>query len=220
MKSKMILSVVMAAAITLSGAAMATNANFNAQAASIGNTVTMGTVQLQNATNGVTGQNISMDTLFNVSNLGTLTDPVENTAKIVIQGSLPVTLSLGKYDDKLLYQIGDGPDGVVANWANYYKSNVVITVKKLANSTTQRYASNCDTDNDGFTSIFDTIAGNGSNSINTLLAKLGSLHHGDVVTITTKTKFDQACLTQDQVNAFQGTFLSVNLKLVATEAKY
>lgn len=219
MKSKMILSVVMAAAITLSGAAMATNANFNAQAASNSNTITMGTVQLQNGINGQIGQSISMDTLFNVSNLGTLTDPVTNTASITIQGSLPVTLSLGKYKDNNLYEITHAPVGVVTNWGDYYKSNVVITVKKLATSTKQSYSFNCGTDTKGFTSIFDTIGGPGLNSINALLAGLGTLDHGDIVTITTNTKFDETGLNQDQVNAFQGTLLSVNLKLVATEAR-
>ena len=212
MKSKMILSVVMAAAITLSGAAMATNANFNAQAASNGNTITMGTVQLQNFTNGQMGQSINMDKLFNVSNLGTQNASLPNISKIIIKGSLPVTLSLGKYDDNKLYQIADGPDGVVANWGNYYKSYVTIDVLRPDTKTPVTYNTGC------YYSIFDTIGGNGCNSINTLLGKFGTLHNGDIVTITTTTKFDETGLTQDQINAFQGTLLSVNLKLVATEA--
>ena len=243
MKSKSILSLVMAAAVTLGGAAIATNANFNATATSNGNTITMGTVQLGNINSGEVGQTINMDTLFNVSNLGTLTDPVTQSRKIVIRGSLPVTLSLGTYtnNENRVFEAAN-PSGLMPTWWRHFKSNIVVSVTRAANGRIDSYTSRPDTLTDGFDSIFDTIEGATHNpttenttGLNSMLSLLGTLYPGDIVTITTKNKFAQTAyytqmadktwvngpytLTQDEVNAFQGKSLYVNLKLVATEAK-
>ena len=202
----------------------------------------MGTVQLGNLRSGQVGQAINMDTLFNVSNLGTLTDPVTNSNSIVIRGTLPVTLSLGGYADNSnrVFQASI-PSGVLATWYRHYKSNVTVTVRRT-NNTTDSYTSRPDAITGGFDSIFDSIEGtahtpatDNTTGISALLTDLGTLHPGDVVTITTKTKFAQTAyytkdannkpingdytLTQDEVNAFQGKSLAINLKLVATEAK-
>lgn len=241
MKSKIILSLVMAATVTLGATAMSTNANFNAVATSNTNTITMGTVQLVNVNSGQVGQTINMDTLFNVTNLGTLTDPVTESRSIRISGSLPVKLSLGTYQDtNKVFQLA-APSGVIPTWWRHYKTNALVSVVR-ADGTTDSYESRPVTVAGGFDSIFDTIEGtthdpatDNTTGISALLNNLGTLHAGDVVTITTKTKFDQTAyytkmadgtavngyytLTQDEVNAFQGQSLFVNLKLVATEAK-
>lgn len=236
MKSKIILSLVMAAAVTLGATAMSTNANYTAIAVSNGNAITMGTVQIGNDS-GQVGQTINMNTLFNVKNLGTLTEPVTESRSIIVKGSLPVKLSMAAMTptDTAV------PTGVMSTWWRHYKSNVVVSVKRT-NGTTDAYSSRPDTVTGGFDSMFDTIVGtahtpaiDNTTGISALLTNLGTLHTGDVVTITTKNKFSQTAyytkkadgtvidgdytLTQNEVNAFQGKSLYINLNIVATEAK-
>jgi predicted ribosomally synthesized peptide with SipW-like signal peptide len=245
MKSKFILSLLLAACVTLSAAAMVTNANFTAVATSNGNTITMGTVQLGND-QGQVGKSIEMGTLFSIPNLAsTTTTPVTTTRSIAIKGTLPVKLSLGTYADNAnkVDDVTAFPTNVISTWWKHYKSNVLVSVART-NGTTDSYTSRPDSVQGGFDSIFDTIEGTAHNpstenttGISELLGDLGTLNPGDVVTITTKTEFFQTAyyttkapeldgpayvngpytLTQSQLDAFQGQKLAINLKLVATE---
>lgn len=253
MKNKAILSLVMAAAVTLGGAAMATNANFNATAVSNGNEIIMGRVQLE-SDNGQYGQSIDMGKLFSVNKLGTLTAPVSQTKTIYIRGDFPVTLSLGDLVQNPQYTQGGSepqyvvspqniaqPTGVISTWWRHYKMATDIKVYDKDNKLAKNVAQ-------GFDSFFDTINGTKHNGlpntkgINDLLTEIGPVDPGSKVVITTTNKFDQTAyytynakeniakggparidgdytLTQDQVNAFQGQRLGINLRIIATEAK-
>lgn len=243
MKSKMILSLVMATAVTLGGATIATNANFNATAVSNGNTVTMGTVRVLN-TGIAEGQSITMDTLFNASNLGTL-NTVSKSTTLVNSGTLPITLSM-------LPRTAANttiPTGVISSYFRHYKMAVSMQVtRKDGTAETKIYSRVGDPQLGSFDAIFDTIDGEQNHigsaqttGIKPMLASLGILNPGDKVTIQTDVRFDQTAyytynaaehinaggppridgmytLTQDEVNAFQGKTLKANLTIVATEA--
>jgi hypothetical protein len=247
MKNKIVLSLVMAAAVTLGGATMLTNANFNATATSTGNMFKLGNVALLSPGVAV-GQSIEMGSLFNVTNAGTGKEMV-SSKQIVIAGNLPVKLSLGDliYNDKHKsdprepeYIVNPNnctmPQGVISTWWRHYKMATDIQVYRG-----ESWVAGASQDYDSF---FDTLNGAGhtgkadTKGLDALLKSLGTLQPGDVVTIKTKIKFDQTTyyttdatehnnstgridgdytLTQDEVNAFQGKVLGVNLKLVATE---
>jgi predicted ribosomally synthesized peptide with SipW-like signal peptide len=243
MKRKMILSLVMAAAVTLGASGMATNANFNATAVSNGNIFKMGTVALAGPTGE--GQAINMDTLFYATNMGVDKVATKSTS-ITIKGSLPVVLSTdtitnpnytdnGKNGPTLITNLRDvvvppttGPDAVISTYWRYYKMAITVSVNRYADNTVDTFTSR----NGEFDSIFDTIQGtwhDGSTptkGLNELLGCLGTLHNGDIVTITTQTKLVQTAgdgngipvtLTQAEINAFQGKTFSAGLTIVATE---
>ncbi|HEY5560221.1 MAG TPA: hypothetical protein VIK72_00440 [Clostridiaceae bacterium] len=230
MKSKSILSLVMAAAVTLGGAAIATNANFNATATSNGNTITMGTVRVLN-TGIAEGQSITMDTLFDASNLGTL-NTVSKSTTLVNSGTLPITLSM-------LPRTKTGttvPSDVISTYYRHYKMAVSMQVtRKDGIVNTMIHSRVGDSQLGSFDAIFDTIDGEinhiGSaqtTGIKPMLESIGTLYPGDKVTIGTDVRFDQTAyytslnsmytLTPDEVNAFQGKSLKANLTIVATEA--
>lgn len=236
MKSKIILSLIMAAAVSMSAATLVTNANFTAKATSNGNTITMGTVQIGND-KGEVGSSIDIGTLFNISNLGSQSNVVTTTRQFTIQGTLPVKLSLATFEDTMRVVKSVAPAGVISTWWRHYKSNILVSVKRTDGSESS-YTSRPDSVKGGFDSIFDTIEGtthtpatDNTTGLSTLLDKLGVLNPGDVVTITTKTKFERTTfynytidpinglytLTQDELNAFQGKSLTIDIKLVATE---
>lgn len=246
MKKKMIIGLILVTVLAIGATVFATNANFTAVSNSIQNTFKMGTVAMQ-SDNGQVGQTIDMGTIFDESNAGTLEAGVVKTKNIAIRGSLPVTLSLGGLlaDGSIAPTNVAAPEGVISTWWRHYKMKLEVIVTRN-NSVIKDVQSRPDSVSEGFDSIFDTIVGtthtpatDNTTGLNTLLSQLGTLLPGDLVTIKTTTKFVQTAyyttaarehggpdarvdgnytLTQDEVNAFQGKGLYINLSLVATEA--
>lgn len=248
MKSKIVLSLVMAAAVTLGATAMTTNANFNATAVSAGNVMTMGTVQLQHG-GELAAQTIQMDRLFNGSNMG-FNKEVTTTASINIRGSLPVVLSANILSAKLpsneIYnpttksfqgQLTDNFTGIDINarWWRQYKMAITVVVTRNGVPILQRVSRETP---DGYDSYFDTLNGTlhdgapATKGISALLGSLGTLSPGDVVTLTTKTKLISALedghgviiaahssLSNEEQNMFQGESIGADIKLVATEVQ-
>jgi len=241
MKSKFVLSLILTACISLSAATMVTNANFTAVATANNNVFTMGTVQLQN-TAGQTGQSILMDKLFDVSGIGF--DQVgTTTAKITIQGSFPVKLSANILGSSLpwdeVYTTANGFQGSLTNyfkdinldarWWRQYK--LAITAVATKGDSVVKSVSRENTD--GYDSFFDTLSGTShTGSANTtglsgVLAGLGTLQPGTVVTITTQMQLISALydshdnqidtLSNDQQNIFQGLSLGANVNIIATQ---
>jgi len=240
MKKKALLSLIMAAAITLGGAAMATNANFNAVAHSNGNIVKMGTVRL--LVPGVAeGQTINLSGLFTATNMGTSKTPMVKETTIVNSGTLPVTLSM----DKRTAENTIVPTGVISTYYRHYK--MAVSMQLIRNGVPQStiWSRTDDPQLGHYDAIFDTIDGETNHigsaqttGIDPMLKSLGVLQPGDKVTIKTYVRFDQTAwyttnavehtgqparidgwytLTQNEVNAFQGKTLAVNLTIVATE---
>ena len=246
MKSKIILSLVMAATVTLGATAMSTNANFNATAVSSGNVMTMGTVQLQRGGEQA-GQAIQMDKLFSGSNMG-FNKEVTTTAAINIRGSLPVALSANVLGVKLPSNEAYTSAGFVGNitnhfltinpdarWWRQYKMAIKVVVTRDGSPILQRVSRETP---DGYDSFFDTINGTTHNGapntkgISELLGSLGTLKNGDVVTITTKMKLisdlydghgvlisTHPSLSNDEQNIFQGESIGADIKLIATEVQ-
>lgn len=230
MKKKALLSLIMAAAITLGGAAMATNANFNAVAHSNGNIVKMGTVRL--LVPGVAeGQTINLSGLFTATNMGPGQERMEKETTIVNSGTLPVTLSM----EDLTAENTVVPTGVISTYYRHYKMAVSMQLTRNGVPQSTIWSRN-DAELGHYDAIFDTINGEykhigcaQTTGIKDMLQSLGVLQPGDKVTIKTYVRFDQTAyysnlnstytLTQDEVNAFQGKTLAVNLKIVATETK-
>lgn len=240
MKSKIVLSLVMAAAVTLGATAMSTNANFNATAVSNGNVFTMGTVALAGPTGQ--GQAINMDTLFKATNMG-VDKVATKTASITIKGSLPVVLSTETMDNTRYTADGKNgpllitnlrnltlPQGVVGTYWRHYKMATTVSVNRYADNSVSTVYSRVGEDR--FDSIFDTIQGTNhtgsepTRGLNELLGLLGTLHNGDVVTIKTEMVLRQTAgdghgipvtLTQAEINAFQGKTFAADLTIVATE---
>jgi hypothetical protein len=206
MKSKIVLSLVMVAAVTLGATAMATNANFTATATSSGNVMTMGTVQLQRGGEQA-AQAIQMDKLFNGSNMG-FNKEVTTTASINIRGSLPVVLSANILSARLpsneTYTGENGFEGNLttafqgintdARWWRQYKMAITAVVTRNGVPILQRVSRNDKIAHD-YDSYFDTLNGEGhgggdtaTTGISALLTSLGTLKPGDVVTLTTKMK--------------------------------
>lgn len=91
----MILSLIMVAAITLGGATMWTNTNFNAVATSSNNAITFGKLLLNS--NGQTGQSVTLDTLFESSKVSGIFEGEEVTGKkvsIIVAGDYGVNISV------------------------------------------------------------------------------------------------------------------------------
>jgi len=238
MKSKIVLSLVMAAAVSLGATALPTNANFNATAASTGNTFTMGTVALAGVYGS--GQAINMGQIFTASNMG-VDKVATKSASITVKGSLPVVLSTetvtntaytvdGKNGPKQISKLTNIaiPNGVVGTYWRHYKMAITASVHRYATNTiTTVYSREGKLD-----SVFDTIQGtahDGDTStigLNELLGLLGTVNPGDVVTIKTETVLNQTAgdghgkpvtLTQAQINSFQGQTFGADLTIVATE---
>lgn len=248
MKFKSILGLAMAAVITLSGATMLTNANFNATASSNGNAFTMGTVKLQRGAEQA-AQSIQMDKLFNGTGMG-LDEEKVTPASIKIAGDFPVVLSANiksvsmPYNEQYNFTARkfEGPltDAFAAinsdaKWWRQYKLAVTATVTPI-NGETRTITSRPIDVNEGYDSFFDTLNGEPNHEgiadtkgISQVLAELGTLQPGDVVTITTKMKLVSAfyddhgvelTLTTDDKNKlqnyFQGQTLGANIEIVAT----
>ena len=244
MRSKIILSLVMAATVTLGATAMATNANFTATATSNGNIITMGTVALAGPTGQ--GQAINMGPLFQATNMGV--DKVATKAtSITIKGSLPVMLSTetivnpvfqedGKQGPRLITKLNNlvvppttGTGAVVGTYWRHYKMAIRVEVTRAATKLVDVYDS---APANAFDAIFDTIQGTthtgmpNTTGLNELLRSAGTLHNGDIVKITTQTVLNQTAgdghgnpvtLTQEEINAFQGKTFGADFNIVATE---
>jgi hypothetical protein len=94
-KSRMILSLIMVAAISLGGATMWTNTNFNAVAVSSDNVIDLGKVQL--TSQGKTGQIVNLDTLFDPSKVSGIFEGQEVVGRkvsIVVAGDYGVNFSV------------------------------------------------------------------------------------------------------------------------------
>ena len=238
MKSKIILSLVMAAAVSLGATALPTNANFNATAASNGNAFKMGTVALAGPYGEA--QAINMDTIFKASNMG-VDKIATKSASITIKGSLPVVLSTetitntgytidGKSGPEKVSKLNNVaiPVGVVSTYWRHYKMAITVSVNRCATNTIDTVYSR----SGEFDSVFDTIQGTNhtgslpTKGLNELLGLLGTLNPGDTVTIKTQTVLNQTAgdgngnpvtLTQAQINSFQDKTFGADLTIIATE---
>ena len=212
MKNRFLMSLLLAACVSLSAASVVSNANFTAVASANGNVFTMGTVALQS--NGQSGQAINMDKLFS-SSKNKFDQVSTTTAQLLIKGDLPVTLSAAvtgatlpsRGDEHEIYNLATksfsgfltdyfaNNVNVKARWWRQYKMAISATVTRPGgSSTTVTSRELTSAGENGFDSFFDTLSGTthaGSANtvgISSLFSQLGTLNPGDLVTITTQIK--------------------------------
>lgn len=233
MKNKTLLSLITAAAVTLGGATMWTNARFNAVANSNGNNITMGKVELHSNTTGQEGKTLDMGAIFKASGLG-VDEVSTNSSTLVVKGNLPVKLSTVTVDNPDFSKYPSGmhgpalftkltsyaePTGVIGTWWRHYKMAISITVNRYSNNSTETFYSRV---GDGYDSIFDTIQGTAhdgapaTTGLNELLGKLETLHPGDVVTITTNTKFVDSAYYTGETNLLPQNTVDITKELPGT----
>lgn len=236
MRSKLIPSLALAAAVSLSGAALFTNANFTAVATSPNNVFSTGTVALEG--NGQTGQSIALDSLFDVTNAKPDTT-YHKTTTITIRGTLPVvltakpdagSLALSKDNDAQYAQTlaqAFAQTSSDASWLRQFQGAILVVASRNGSARKTQVASRNFDATHWDTDLYDLSSA--WQKTTTLFRDLGELQPGDVVTIQTavrlSTDFKDAqsnnigngVLPQNLQDLFQGVTLKAGITFTATQ---